>query len=229
MLVPPLFNLVIQLEKWAPRTELKLTITAPITPQNRTNGSDVCCWENVVGEELLKVVLIELGQICLTTLILDHFRAALIRCGKCVKLGYREFSVASEVLDVIYGQSLVWLGLFFSPLLAAVGFVKLVVIFYFRYVTARMCNVPSSRVFRASRSGNFFLSILLLNFFVCLFTMTYAVIELEPSYHCGPFKTQSHVYAILTSRVGDLPHWFRDVIVYVSTPAIVVPFILFLL
>ena len=85
--------------------------------------------------------------------------------------------MASEVLDVIYGQSLVWLGLFFSPLLAAVGFIKLIIVFYFRYVTARMCKVPPQRVFRASRSGNFFMFILLINFFVCLFTMTYAVIE----------------------------------------------------
>ncbi|XP_076452012.1 transmembrane channel-like protein 3 [Babylonia areolata] len=259
MLVPPLLELVIGLEGWAPRTELKITIfrtwlfyvaslvvlllsmydvssqcvrdansTLPLPLQN-LSGVSVCCWENEVGEEVLKVILIDLGQILLTTLLLDYLRAALIKSGNCTKLGYREFTVASEVLDLIYGQSLVWLGLFFSPLLAAVGCVKLVVLFYFSYVTARLCKVPPRRVFRASRSGNFFLFVLLLNFFACLFTMTYAVIELEPSYHCGPFKTQDHVYAILTSRVGDLPSWLRDVIVYVSTPAIVVPFILFLL
>ena len=54
-------------------------------------------------------------------------------------------------------------------------------------------------------------------------------VRLEPSNDCGPFKTQDHVYKILTSRVGDLPMWLRDVIVYASTPAIVVPIILLLL
>ena len=54
-------------------------------------------------------------------------------------------------------------------------------------------------------------------------------VRLEPSNDCGPFKTQDHVYNILTSRVGDLPMWLRDVIVYASTPAIVVPIILLLL
>ncbi|XP_070208105.1 transmembrane channel-like protein 3 [Littorina saxatilis] len=109
------------------------------------------------------------------------------------------------------------------------GVVKLVIVFYFRYVTARMCKVPPRTFFRASRSGNFFMFILLINFFVCFFTMAYAVIELKPSTDCGPFKAEDHVFEILTSRVGDLPTWIRDVIVYVSTPAIVIPVILFLL
>ena len=71
----------------------------------------------------------------------------------------------------------VWLGIFFSPLLAALGVAKLVIVFYFRYVTARMCKVPPRTFFRASRSGNFFMFLLLANFFVCLFTMAYAVIK----------------------------------------------------
>ncbi|XP_070184385.1 transmembrane channel-like protein 3 [Littorina saxatilis] len=256
MFVPLIFDQVIRLEGYAPRTELKVTIARTalfylaslvvfllsmyevstqcirdvnVTASTATKNRAVCCWENEVGEEVVKVVLIDLGQILLTTLLFDFLRAAVIKCGAFTSLGYREFTVASEVLDVIYGQSLVWLGLFFSPLLAAMGVVKLVIVFYFRYVTARMCKVPPRTFFRASRSGNFFMFILLINFFVCFFTMAYAVIELKPSTDCGPFKAEDHVFEILTSRVGDLPTWIRDVIVYVSTPAIVIPVILFLL
>ncbi|KAK7486152.1 hypothetical protein BaRGS_00022618, partial [Batillaria attramentaria] len=205
VLVPPFFDKVIHWERWHPRTEIKLNISRTF-----------CCWENEVGEEVFKLVLMDLGFILLATLLLDVLRAILIKLNMLSSLKYSEFAVASEVLDVIYGQSLVWLGLFFSPLLAAVGFVKLIVVFYFRYVTARMCKVPPRHVFRASRSGNFFMFMLLVNL-------------LEPSTDCGPFKAEERVYNVITDRVGDLPTWLRDVVVYISTPAVVVPVVLILL
>lgn len=40
---------------------------------------------------------------------------------------------------------------------------------------------------------------------------------------------ESQVYTVMTSRVGDMPSWLRDAVLYVSTPAIVVPVILLLL
>ena len=39
-----------------------------------------------MGEEVFKVVLIDLGQILLTTALLDYLRAALIKCGGCTKV-----------------------------------------------------------------------------------------------------------------------------------------------
>ena len=54
------------------------------------------------------------------------------------QLGYSECDTVACVLDGVYGQGLIWLGLYFSPLLAAVGVVKLVIVFYFRYFLAQV-------------------------------------------------------------------------------------------
>ena len=93
------------------------------------------------------------------------------------QLGYSQFVVVSCVLDVIYGQGLIWLGLYFSPILALIGVIKLIIVFYFRYFVTVVAMVPPQQMFRASSTGNFYLLILLLNLFVSLFPMAYAVIE----------------------------------------------------
>ena len=94
-----------------------------------------------------------------------------------LQIGYSKFVVVSGILDVIYGQGLIWLGLYFSPLLALIGVIKLIIVFYFRYFILNVAMVPPQQVFRASSTGNFYLAILLLNLFVSLFPMAYAVIE----------------------------------------------------
>ena len=53
-----------------------------------------------MGEEVFKVVLIDLGQILLTTALLDYLRAALIKCGGCTKV--------LSLSQCIAGAAVVW-------------------------------------------------------------------------------------------------------------------------
>ena len=53
-----------------------------------------------MGEEVFKVVLIDLGQILLTTALLDYLRAALIKCGGCTKV--------RSLSQCIAGAAVVW-------------------------------------------------------------------------------------------------------------------------
>ena len=61
----------------------------------------MCCWENEVGEEVFKVVLIDLGQILVTTLLMDYLRAALVKCGNCTAVRSLSVSVATAVVAVV--------------------------------------------------------------------------------------------------------------------------------
>lgn len=81
------------------------------------------------------------------------------------------------MLDLIYGQGLIWLGLYFSPLIIVIGIIKLFVVFYTQLFVAKMAMVAPKKVFRASRSGNFYLFILLLTWFLCILPTAYTIAE----------------------------------------------------
>ncbi|CAL1532390.1 unnamed protein product [Lymnaea stagnalis] len=188
-----------------------------------------CCWENEVGEQLFQVVILDLAVSLVVGLVTSGGKTALTKCLNFKKFGESNFDVADLILDLVYGQSLIWLGLYFAPFFGAVALVKLFLLFYFNYAIAVYLCVPTNNVFKASRSGTFYMFILLITLFVCLFPMTYAIIKFEPSVSCGPFRTRDRVYHVLTREIGDSPSWLQDIINYASTPLVIVPLLIVLI
>lgn len=201
------------------------TTDSPTVEQNRS----YCCWENQVGEEVFKVVLIDFGLLLAVGIFFHILRAVLISLGLCKIVKHSQFDVPSSVLDLIYGQGLVWLGLYFSPLLVVAGFVKLVIVFYFKFAVAKTAMIPPSHMFKASRSGNFYLFLLVLTWFLCLLPIAYAIAELPSSWDCGPFSNKEYAYELITDYIGQSPGWLEEVLHYIGTPIIEIPVIIFLI
>uniref|UniRef100_A0A8C4T149 Transmembrane channel-like protein n=1 Tax=Erpetoichthys calabaricus TaxID=27687 RepID=A0A8C4T149_ERPCA len=149
------------------------------------------CWETRIGQEMYKLMIFDLLTITLVTLLVEFPRRMLVDfCSwKLVKLwGYQQFLVPQNILQLIYGQTVVWIGVFFCPLLPLLNTIKFILIFYCKKLTLfRNCR-PAEKTFRSARSNFFFRIILLIGLFVSCVPLGYSVAKIQPSKGCGPFQ-----------------------------------------
>ncbi|NXC69883.1 TMC3 protein, partial [Anhinga anhinga] len=203
---------------------------------NTRNPQDQC-WETYVGQEMLKLSIIDMIFTVASILLIDFFRGLCVRylsdCW-CWDLEskfpeYGEFKIAENVLHLVYNQGMIWMGAFFSPCLPAFNVLKLIGLMYLRSWAVLTCNVPHQQVFRASRSNNFYLAMLLFMLFLCMLPTIFAIARYKPSLSCGPFSGQEKIYDIVSETIqNDFPTWFNTVITYISSPVVVLPALLLL-
>ncbi|EDM08748.1 rCG64374, partial [Rattus norvegicus] len=100
---------------------------------------------------------------------------------------------------------------------------------YLRSWAVLTCNVPHQQVFRASRSNNFYLAMLLFMLFLCMLPTVFAIVHYKPSLNCGPFSGQEKIYDIVSETIeNDFPTWFHVVVGHISSPVVILPAVLLL-
>ncbi|XP_035855746.1 transmembrane channel-like protein 3 isoform X2 [Sander lucioperca] len=205
--------------------------------EKNTRSQQDPCWETYVGQEMLKLSIIDMIFTVASILLIDFIRGLVVRYLSdccCWDLEskfpeYGEFKIAENVLHLIYNQGMIWMGAFFSPCLPAFNVLKLIGLMYLRSWAVLTCNVPHQQVFRASRSNNFYLAMLLFMLFLCMLPTIFAIVRYRPSQHCGPFSGQEKIYDIISETVAsDFPLWFSKVMSYVTSPVVVLPALLLL-
>uniref|UniRef100_A0A5F9D851 Transmembrane channel-like protein n=1 Tax=Oryctolagus cuniculus TaxID=9986 RepID=A0A5F9D851_RABIT len=104
-------------------------------------------------------------------------------------LGLQEFDIARNVLELIYAQTLVWIGIFFCPLLPFIQMITLFIMFYVKNISLMMNFQPPSKAWRASQMMTFFIFLLFFPSFTgVLCTLAITIWRLKPSADCGPFR-----------------------------------------
>ncbi|CAH7345935.1 Tmc3 [Phodopus roborovskii] len=218
-----------------------LTTVMPHTKANKTvpymQGPQGQCWETYVGQEMLKLSVIDMLFTVASILLIDFFRGLFVRYLSdywCWDLEskfpeYGEFKIAENVLHLVYNQGMIWMGAFFSPCLPAFNVLKLIGLMYLRSWAVLTCNVPHQQVFRASRSNNFYLAMLLFMLFLCMLPTIFAIVHYKPSLNCGPFSGQEKIYDIVSETIeNDFPAWFHVVVGHISSPVVILPAVLLL-
>ncbi|XP_034878261.1 transmembrane channel-like protein 5 isoform X2 [Mirounga leonina] len=146
------------------------------------------CWETLIGQEIYRLLLMDF-VFSLADSFLGEFLRRLIGMQFITSLGLQEFDIARNVLELIYAQTLVWIGTFFCPLLPFIQMITLFIMFYVKNISLMMNFQPPSKAWRASQMMTFFIFLLFFPSFTgVLCTLAITIWRLKPSADCGPFR-----------------------------------------
>ncbi|NWI16770.1 TMC5 protein, partial [Crypturellus soui] len=218
--IPFFYSWLGLLEKFQnPRHQIYVTITRNIILKisivgilcyywlNIVSASESRCWETLIGQDIYRLVLVDF-IFCLLGCLFGEFVRRIIGTTICVNLGMPEFDIARNVLDLIYAQTLTWIGIFFSPLLPGIQMITFSIVFYVKKVSLMMNCQPPRKVWRAAQMTTLFIFLLFFPSLVgvlCVIGVT--VWRLTPSKECGPFRGLSSMYAAISVWIEILKNY----------------------
>ncbi|XP_047229474.1 transmembrane channel-like protein 2-A isoform X2 [Girardinichthys multiradiatus] len=222
-------------EYYANYTRLLNDTDATPPPMNPADVIRGPCWETAVGIEFVKLTVSDIQVTYLTILIGDFARAVIVRflnyCW-CWDLeagfpSYGEFDISGNVLGLAFNQGMIWMGSFYAPGLVGINVLRLLSSMYYQCWAVMATNVPHERVFKASKSNNFYMGILLLILFLSLLPVVYTIMTLPPSFDCGPFSGKAKMFDVIMETINlDLPAFLGTLFSYAANPGLIIPAVL---
>ncbi|NXH90771.1 TMC7 protein, partial [Edolisoma coerulescens] len=251
-IAPLIFSFLIRFEDYTPAFEIKLTLMRcvfvrlanigvllfSLWGQIFDCGTDKCkpcgynyklypCWETDVGQEMYKLMIFDFIVILAVPLFVDFPRKLLVTHCSCKLIqwfGQQEFGISDNILEIIYGQTICWIGTFFSPLLPAIATIKYFIIFYVKKIILIHARKPAARPIRASRSNFFFLVVLLIGLVLAFIPLGVSIARIPSSKACGPFRNFNTSWEVIPDTILEFPTGLQQVLFGMASEAFAVPF-----
>uniref|UniRef100_A0A9J8AFC5 Transmembrane channel-like protein n=1 Tax=Cyprinus carpio carpio TaxID=630221 RepID=A0A9J8AFC5_CYPCA len=180
------------------------------------------CRENEFGKEMYKLTIFNLLECFFNAFCVAYPRVLLVESfpsSKLVQLlGKKQFEITFNVLDLVYIQTVILVGVFYCPLLPAINTVRLLLLFYVKKFTVVRCCVPPQRMFRTASSSVLFHFMLLLGLFMAVVTLVVNINRFEKS-TCGPFEGNRTLFKVTSVCINTLPIPVQTTIGYMSSEA----------
>uniref|UniRef100_H3B868 Transmembrane channel-like protein n=1 Tax=Latimeria chalumnae TaxID=7897 RepID=H3B868_LATCH len=255
-ILPEIFQILVKFEGYSPTTQMNITLMRivflklaslgmfffslwqQITCSGNQNHHDCksCgynqaykCWETRIGQEMYRLMVFDFISCIVITFLIQLPRKLLVTrySWKILKLIKQErFLISFNVLDIIYGQTVIWIGIFYSPLLPLLNTIKFFIFFYIKkFSLYHNCRVEK-RIIRVSSTNVFFQFVLLLGLILALASLTINIALIPPSRTCGPFQKYSSVWEVVTRGISTLPPTASSVLKYMGSKAFAFPLLI---
>ncbi|XP_077289080.1 transmembrane channel-like protein 7 [Arctopsyche grandis] len=209
--LPILFSYIMRFEKYNnPRTSLYVTLLRTFILEALVVSilgifwlrSSNTCWETSLGQEVYRLVIFDFF-ISIIGLPLFECMRSLIFKHLWSDIGPPEFDIARNTLGLIYNQTLLFLGFFYSPLLPFIVTLKFAILYYVRkYTVLRNCK-PSNKSWKAAQMHTVFLVLIFLSLLFILLALGYVFIRVKIG-HCGPFQKYDYMYLVFLEGILNL-------------------------
>jgi len=158
------------------------------------------------------------------------------------QIGQEEFDIPVNVIDMVYTQTLCWIGAFYSPLIPFITLFKIVVFYFVKKLSLFQNQKPATAPYRASSMNLFFRVVLTVAFFVAIVAVGITIGVIPPSRTCGPFRIHSDVnelnggpnapytmFGAVTEAILILPDLLQHVVKFLGSSAFLAALIVILL
>ncbi|KAJ8246015.1 hypothetical protein GJAV_G00262740 [Gymnothorax javanicus] len=253
-ITPLMFTLIIQFEDYSPAFEIRFTLMRCVFMRLASIGVLLCslwyqitscgalncpcgynhrlypCWESRVGQEMYKLMIFDFIIIGAVTIFVEFPRKLIVTfcdCGLAKWWGLQEFAIPQNVLEIVYGQTICWIGTFYCPLLPAIGTIKYFIVFYIKKMTLVKNCRPATRPFRASSSNFFFLVVLLIGLAMACVPVIVSIGQINSSHACGPFVNYTTSWDVVPKAVKRLPGGLSSFLLTLASEAFAVTFFVF--
>ncbi|KAM9460589.1 transmembrane channel-like protein 7 [Clarias gariepinus] len=233
--MPHIFSSVTVYEDYSLSTQLNVTLVRSIVLKlgslamyifflkgNESNKGSSKCAETEFGKEMYKLMIFHaLATFCSTFLVAYPRKLLVENClssNFLKKLGKQQFVIPLKVLDLVYSQTVTWMGVFYCPLLPAISILKLLAIFYISKFNLVRCCDPAKKMFRTASSSVLFNFLLLLGLIMSAVTLGVNIIRDVPG-KCGPFPGNESVHIVASNCVNTLPPAAKESLRYITSEA----------
>jgi hypothetical protein len=255
MVGPTLFNILGNFEKYSPRHYISFCLLRAVTFKIASvtvlmitlytkymNKEFECStsWEDIIGGQMFNLILVDFIVGALVTITVETTRKYMNRYASCgcdlgQKIGKAEFAIPKNVLDLVYGQLLIWIGTYYAPLIPVMGVLKLIAMFYIKKISLVYNCKPSNDTYRGGRTNYFFTLLLILTFLLANVAIGFGMTKVPTSCH-GPFGDPTCSYnkfmlPTLMKEVtdGNYGNALTQIVTYLKSAVIIVPLVIILI
>ncbi|XP_067006643.2 transmembrane channel-like protein 5 isoform X1 [Anabrus simplex] len=228
---PVIFSWLVRFEEYRnPRTALYVTLLRTFCLEVVIVGVLVTfwlqekndsCWETSLGQEVYRLVLMDFLIAIVGTSLSELVRRRIYET-LWKGIGVPEFDIARNTLNLIYNQTLFFVGFFFSPLLSFIIVIKMFITFYIKKIGVLKNCQPSVRSWRAAQTQTVFLVLSFLSLLGVIIAYGYILTQVKAS-NCGPFRGYDNMYQMILEELFQLKQDsdFFKFIMFFTKPGVV--------